>query len=708
MNASSQLLFTCASVTCLALAQAGEVPADQGTVYVSTAGNDAWSGRLPAPNAERTDGPLASPAKARDLVRTLKASAPRPGSIQVKLRGGTYFLPEVLTLTAADSGTANAPAVWSAYENERPVLSAGQRLTGWTKTAVDGHQAWRCRLPMAADGRGHAFRELWWGGQRLTRARWPKQGTLPVVGLADNEKHDNWFRGVTEFRYAGDDIKAWPTAAQGEAIVANRWAESHLPITAIDPANHVIRFAKRSVFLLEPDDRYWIENVKECLTSPGEFFVDTAEQMVYLLPPSGQDPNTAEVIAPTLVQVLRLAGKPAANQFVEHVAFRGIEFAHTEWYFDHTDGGGLSNRKEAADEWGLKSDPNQSGFGQAAIGVPGAIAGRGVRHCTFENCTVAHVETYGIELGQGCQNNTISHCTLTDLGAGGIKLGETTIRSEPANQAASNVVSDCTITDGGNLFPSCVAFWIGQSPGNTIAHNDIHGFWYTAISIGWTWGYAKSAAQRNVVEYNHIHHIGTKTEGASPILSDMGCVYTLGDQEGTVIRHNRFHDVAGLKYGGWGIYFDEGTTHILAENNLVDRTTHGGFHQHYGKENTVRNNIFAHGRDAQIQRTRVEDHLSFRFERNIVLWDRGPLFSGNWSKPNAAFDGNTYWRVESGDIHFGDLRWAQWQKAGQDLHSKIADPHLATAGPGDFELTAGSSTALAGFVPIDLSTVGPR
>ena len=33
------------------------------TVYVATDGNDAWSGRLPAPNREGTDGPLATLAR---------------------------------------------------------------------------------------------------------------------------------------------------------------------------------------------------------------------------------------------------------------------------------------------------------------------------------------------------------------------------------------------------------------------------------------------------------------------------------------------------------------------------------------------------------------------------------------------------------------------------------------------------------------------
>ena len=680
--ASLRFLLAMALLTLLAARWA---LAEESAIHVSPEGNDAWSGTLPDPNPRKSDGPVATLEKARELVRAVKArQGDKAGPIHVYLRGGTYFLRQPLTLDPEDSGTPQAPVAWSCYQHERPVLSGGQLLTGWSKTKINGREAWMAKLT-ASDPRG-ALRELWFNGKRLTRARWPKTRTLSVVGLSDHEKHDKWNYGSTEFRYAANDLKAWPGLSDGEAIVANRWVESHLPLESIDEKGHVVHFTKRSVFLLEPGDRYWVENVRNFLTEPGEFYFNAHEQAIYLIPPAGRDPNQGQIIAPRLAQVLRLQGDPAAGKFVQLVTFRGIAFTHTEWCLDRA----------------------TSGFSQAAIGMPGAVWAVGARSCTFEACEVSHIGNYGIELSRGCQKNRIVDCTFTDLGAGGVKIGETAIRDAEKDQTFGNEISDCTIADGGNLFPSCVALWVGQSHDNTIAHNDIHGFWYTGISVGWTWGYGKAAAQRNVVEHNHVHHIGVKSDGQPPILSDMACIYTLGDQEGSVIRFNRFHDIAGLKYGGWGIYFDEGTTHILAENNLVYRTTHGGFHQHYGKENTVRNNIFAYARDAQLQRTRVEGHRSFTFERNIVLWDSGVLLSGNWNEIKAAFDRNTYWRVSGGAIRFGNRTWDQWRKAGMDEHSQIADPRFTNPAAGEFTFPAESESSLAGFKQFDLSDAGPR
>ena len=46
----------------------------QADLYVSTKGNDSWSGKLSEPNAMRTDGPFASIEGAQKSARELRKS----------------------------------------------------------------------------------------------------------------------------------------------------------------------------------------------------------------------------------------------------------------------------------------------------------------------------------------------------------------------------------------------------------------------------------------------------------------------------------------------------------------------------------------------------------------------------------------------------------------------------------------------------------
>ncbi|HKD35828.1 MAG TPA: right-handed parallel beta-helix repeat-containing protein, partial [Pirellulales bacterium] len=420
------------------------VPADgaaggERSIYVSPAGNDAWSGLVPDPNRQQSDGPVATLAKARDLVRVMKsAGGAGKGAVHVYLRGGDYFLAEPLFLTPIDSGTAESPVIWSAYENEGPVISGGRLLAGWTHTSADGRNVWTAKLPADAPA---MIRQLWLGGRRLSRCRWPKQGTLAVAGRSGSGGRDSWMQGVAEFRFHAGDVMAWPNVADGEAIVTTRWVESHLPIASIDAAAHVIHFAKRSVFQVDADDRFWIENIRETLSEPGEFYVDPRQRTISLIAPPDIDPNKAPIVAPRLANVVLLLGDPAAGKFIENVVFRGVSFSHTQWSFDSAVESPSARSASGSGPWDPKPEPSQSGFSQAALGVPAAIWTAGARNCTFENCHIAHVGTYGIELSRGCQKNRIMHCTLTDLGAGGVKIGETTVRTGENDLTVSNEVS---------------------------------------------------------------------------------------------------------------------------------------------------------------------------------------------------------------------------------------------------------------------------
>lgn len=654
--------------------------------YVSPKGNDSWSGKLAEPNKTKTDGPFATLPKARDAIRELKE---KQGGLKqpvtVFIRGGLYFLQEPFILKPEDSGTRECPITYTAYKEEKPIISGGRIISGWKKEKINGRDIWTTEIREVKEGKWF-FRELWADSNRLPRARHPNKGYLQVANPPTNQ---NWLQ-ANDFFFKEGDIKDVLSLEDAEVVVMALWAESHLPVVKVEGNRFV--FAKKIVFPPQVGDPYYIENSLSYLDSPGEWCLQRKTGKLYYIPFRGQEPDKVRVIAPYLTQLLRFAGKPEEGKFVEHIVFRGLTFSHCEWWF----------QAESRAVWWSASEEEVGGFAQAAWGVPGAIYGEGVRHCLIENCVVKNVGTYGIEFSRGCKKNRIVSCEIFDLGAGGVKIGETVIRRSEDEQTSDNLLTNCHIHNGGHIFHSAVGVWVGQSYGNILSRNHIHDFYYSGFSIGWTWGYGESIAHDNIVEGNNVHHIGRLSNGDGPILSDMGGIYTLGIQPGTIIRLNLFHDIAGLHYGGWGIYFDEGSTHILAEKNIVYNTTHGGFHQHYGRENIVRNNIFAFGRDAQIQRSRPEEHISFFFQNNIVYWKEGTLLVGSLDNFNFFFDNNIYWKEGSGEVTFGWLTFDQWKEKGMDKNSLIVDPLFYDPARYDFRLKDNSPALKMGFVPFEL------
>ena len=667
--------------------------------HVARDGNDGWSGNAATPNRASTDGPFASIGRALTASREWRKTQSGAGTTAptISVGPGLYVQAEPLVLQPEDSGLTVVGA-----SKIRPILSAGRKIGGWKQSQQAGKPLWAAAVPQVAAGQWY-FRELWINGRRGVRARYPNRGYLKVAGLPDPAPE--WTKGQARFEYAPGDLKSWSSLNQGEVVVMNRWADSRLPITQLDEQHHVISFGKRSVFALEKGDLYYVEGVFEALDEPGEWYLDRQAGTVYYWPRPGESLDSLEAYAPGLAQVLRLEGRPEEEKFVENVVFRGIEFSHSEWCFPD----GFASSKDRPEIF-PRPEPEIGGFGQAEIGVPGAVWGRGVRNTAFENCSFHNLGNYGLELTAGCQSNRITRCEFSELGAGGIKLGETVVRSVAAEQSQGTEVRECRIHDGGQMFHSAIGMWIGQSPNNSLVHNEIHDFYYTGISIGWTWGYGVASASNNLVAFNHVHHIGVKSNGDGPILSDMGGIYTLGKQPGTRVLNNLWHDIAGLRYGGWGIYFDEGSSGIVALSNVVYGTTHGGFHQHYGETNVVRNNIFAFGRDQQIQRTRVEPHVSFSFQTNIVYFDSGTLLAGDWAKDQYEVDWNVYFDTRTaGDpeaMRFANATLKDWRARGHDLNSAIMDPLFKAPQNRDFSIRPDSPALRLGFQPIDLRSVG--
>jgi len=659
----------------LACILASPVCAADLTVYVSPDGKDTWSGGLSRPNAEGTDGPVATLERARDILRQKRSSA--AGEAHVIVGDGRYPLVRPFTLNAADGGV-----IYEAAQGARPVFSGGKIISGFEQ-AENG--LWRARVPEAASDQWH-FEQLFVNGQRAVRARTPNKFYLhmgeskevPVEG-----KPGQFTRTTNLPAEALAPLKGLSEAEVHDVVLVayHKWCITQRYLKSVDfDKSQVVTTGEqlKSYSGWPAGTRFHLENFKAALDEPGEWFL-ARDGMLYYKPRPGEDMAKAEVAAPVAKKLLILEGRPEAGKFVERVTIKGLTFHHQDYALPATG-----------------YEPYQAAFAtEAAIMVDGA------RNVTIQDCEVGHSGEYAIWFRQGCQNCRVERSFLHDLGAGGVRIGEGRNRSDEPSRTHHIAVDNNIIRTGGRIHAEAVGVWIGHSGDNAVTHNEIADMYYTGISAGWVWGYSGSIAKRNNITFNHVHHLGWA------VLSDMGGIYTLGSSEGTVVSNNVFHDIYAYSYGGWGLYTDEGSTGIVMENNLVYNTKTGSFHQHYGKENVIRNNIMVNSKVHQVQASRVEEHLSFTFEKNIVYWETGPLLAGQWTKVRVNMDNNCYWNTAGQEVTFAGLSLDQWrQQHKHDEHSIVADPGFVDAKKLDFHLKPDSPALKVGFTPFDYAKTG--
>ncbi|HKQ40282.1 MAG TPA: right-handed parallel beta-helix repeat-containing protein [Verrucomicrobiae bacterium] len=599
-----------------------------------------------------------SPSGKPTLQEAIHAARKRPAGepCAIWLGGGTYELTEPLVLENQDSGI-----VIAAEKGAKPILSGGKRVSGWKE--VNG--LWEAKVE------NWHFRSLFVNGHRATIARTPNAGAFfHMQGERLSDK-------PAQFKFARGEIKPeWAQEPDATVVAFEKWTDFRRYIRAVSTNDNLVRLSGDAAsHTHEGGARYFIENTADSLDAPGEWRLDRGTSTVRYRPRPGETLATAETIAPRLDEMFVIKG--ASN-----VVVRGLTFTHTDWVMAED---GYTDR-------------------QAAVHVPGDLRGEGAVNCAIEQCELSHLGGYAIEFSRGCQRNRIVGNTIFDIGAGGIRLGEPGDKQPDAVSANhSHTITDNEMRELGRVNAPAIGVLILQSGTNRVAHNHIHDLYYTAISVGWNWGYQETPCRENIIEFNHLHNIG------QGMLSDMGAVYTLGIQRGTVVRNNLIHDVTSFTYGGWGLYPDEGSTGIVFENNVVYRTKSAGFHQHYGRDNIVRNNIFAFGKEYQVMRSREESHISFIFTNNIVYFDSGDLLGSYWKNDRYVMENNIYFDTRSKtNMTFAGATLDQWRARGHDTNSIIADPLFIAPQKADFRLKKDSPALKRGFKPLDPTDAGPR
>ncbi len=507
------------------------------------------------------------------------------------------------------------------------------------------------------------------------------------------------------FRFRPGDVGDWSRSPEPEIHVfpAWGWVNAILSVDRVDREEGMIHVSNANCTQeLRPGNRYFVANVREGLDSPGEWYLDRREGLLYYWPLS-EDFAERGVVAPRLDRLIDLAGElPATDgesgekkaeegeeaRCVEHVVLRGFTFRHTRYSLE------------------VKSvyQPDDA-----------AVALRAARHCAIEDCRFPGVGGYAVRLDERACDNRVLANTVTEAGQGGVLLaGEASETQPKRNTIAGNRIERC-----GRIWKHVAGVYVTTGSDNRIAHNTVTDVPRYGISLKtYRPGFASHG---NVVEYNRLVRTNLET-------NDTGAIETLGrDREpsGNVIRYNLILDSVGLKttetgeilmpYYTWGVYLDDYSSGTQVVGNVVARTYRGAAHVHLGRNNVFENNVFVDGRQQQFECNGGEFMTGNVFRRNVVCFHEGGAIRVNRWRDDvlAECDDNVYWKpgtdlaeADEPITPLGPL--SAWRDAGYDRRSVVADPQFVDPAADDYRLESDSPALGLGFQPIDVAKIGAR
>lgn len=504
--------------------------------YIAPNGNDSWSGKLAAPNPEQSDGPFATIEQAQQAVRELKSNIYFPkekpvekrwigsphkyGSgrdILVLIRGGYYSLEKPIRFTATDGGErieTNLPSgafeyhklkdyyvTYAAYPGEIPIISGGKKIEHW----IQNNKVWSAQITETE------VPNLVANGKTLTLARSPNVGYLTPPKFSQSAQ---------ELFFRENELHQWPEMENNRVIMLLRWHTGINSFARIDERKQIAYLNKPQPGVVIVPPRYYVENVKALLDAPGEWFFDKeSRQLSLIVPDTISNPNDANVIAPTLDQLVFIQG--TTEKPIRNLRLYGLQFEGT---------------------------------------IPG---GRAIHYEYAHNCELVDGEVRsmggaGVFFARGCYQNRILSNKFESIEKSAIIISGD---ARPANWmdiirqniVAYNFIDNC---GGTNIIAS-------NTLDTIIAHNLItntRGRY--AISVG-GWRNLEEAIDGGYrVEYNHLYHVQKDAD-------DSGVIKTAGLTHDSVIRRNLIHDVkAGYFNDNVGFWFDNMSSGWLTEENI--------------------------------------------------------------------------------------------------------------------------------------------
>ncbi len=521
-------------------------------------------------------------ADAFRTAREMKRLQTNIDSVTIHLKKGIYRLDEPLFIRPEDSHT-------TVIGEDSTVISGGVRLSHWRKEG----NLWVTDVP-DFNGRPFDFRQLWVNGRKADCARDVTDfDHMYRIRNVDKQHQLIWVPASAVRRLVDKQGKL--VAPYAEMVLHEMWCVANLRIKFI-----VIEGDSAAISFHQPESRlqfahpwpspmvttdghnsaFYLRNALPLLDTPGEWYHDIRTQRLYYLPRADENMQHADIEVPALETLVSVDG--IEGRTVNNVTFSNITFRHTTWMRPSLQGhvplqagmyliDAYKLRPQIDRKDGNHKLDNQGWLGRAAA----AVQLNWTQNVSFEHCIFTQLGGSGLDYAEGCHHGEVTDCHFHDIAMNGVVIGsfspkglETHILYNPTdtNEVCNNQqITHCLIEDVGNEDWGCLGIAAGYVANIYIGHNEIREVPYTGISLGWGWNCLPGCMHSNRMEYNLIHHYAQHTY-------DCAGIYTLGNQQSTLIQNNVIRDIYHPVYAHdpnhwFYLYTDEGSSGITIRNN---------------------------------------------------------------------------------------------------------------------------------------------
>lgn len=691
----------------------------------------ATSGRDDQPGTPAL--PFATLHRAQSAVREYRRAHPHE-PVTVMVRKGTYYLERTLAFTPEDSGSAEAPVVYTAWPGEQVTLSGGRRLFCRWQTRKGKSL---CDLNSGNPG-PFAFTQLFVNGKRQLRARFPSYDPASPEQDAYVKAMRTLQPGTSSPNPSDEAAAASQPGVIGIEFDPNtfslsRWGNPSDAIIHIFQSDdlgmldwriHSIDYDRNRIWFGEgggqlgetwaqsrsavgPGSRFYVDNVLEEMRAPNQWYLAKQSGTLYYRADSNIDLAAAAIEVPVLDEVIRVLGE--RGRAVENISFAGFRFAHTETTYMHP----------------CEAAPS----GRWAFYRGAAVFLENTQNCAIRDCWFDSLGGNAVFWSGSNRGGSVTGCRISAAGENAICFaGRSGESPRPLD-----VSEDCSAVN--NLIEACGAFgkqvaglFISASRRITVEHNEFRDLPCAAVCI------ADGFGGGHRIESNRIRNAVCETKHYAPLTAWGNAPQTRAAESSEqkepaqdpldqasradpiILRRNFIRHS-----GGPAILLDYDATNYRISNNVA---AGAAIRIGSGGNREIFNNIW-HNADTPVVFALERGGSGDRYHHNIAVLKQEAAYSLTLpSAPGGSIeeiDYNCIFRpggTFSADVCAASAEkafdppeprtWSEWRQLGFDRNSVWADPLLCDPAKEHFELQDQSPARKLGFEAFSVADAGPR